>query len=228
MEKFVGENNQRMTLIFAVVLMGLLAEPLDGIAFLGMAGESGCTQPECFLPEAGRRYTFMVHYPDGDSGTLTMVPEYDGKSGILTCHSRAYSELYHKFIESNEQYQYLPDGIYRIGSIGSGVPQLWLPAELAPGIRWETDSGSHRVVACDVHCPSKLMSGTNCLQVVSHYHVMGDLEVESYYAEGFGRILSRLRSSSCPVEFELTAVENGPVISALPARSPERSARAEW
>jgi hypothetical protein len=197
----------------------MLANVGNGIAFISTAEESGCVLPECFLPEAGRRYTFMVHYPDGDSGTLKMVPEYDEKSGILTCNNRAYSELYHEFIESSEQYQYLPDGIYRIESIGSGIPELWLPAELTPGLSWETGSGSHRIVALDVHCPSKLLPTANCLQVVSRYHVMGDLEVESYFAAGFGRILSRIRSSSHPIEFELTAVENDPVVFSAPAES---------
>jgi len=202
-----GEYQWSAVIVTAVMLVAMVRSG-EGIAFTGATEEYGCAQPECFLPEAGRRYTFMVHYPDGDSGTLTMVPEYDGTSGVLTCHNRAYSELYHEFIESSEQYQYLPDGIYRLESIGSGVPELWLPAELSLGMQWETDSGKHRIVALDVRCPSKLLPDEDCLQIVSHYHVMGDLEVESYYAEGFGRILSRLRSSASPIEFELTAVEN--------------------
>lgn len=207
MKRTEGGKSRWPKVIVAVILLLMMVKAGDGIAFPGENEEQGCTQPECYLPEAGRRYTFMVHYPDGDSGTLTMVPEYDGTSGVLTCHNRAYSELYHEFIESSEQYQYLPDGIYRLESIGSGGPELWLPAELALGMQWETDSGKHRIVALDVRCPSKLLPDAGCLQVVSHYHVMGDLEVESYYAEGFGRILSRLRSAASPIEFELTAVE---------------------
>ena len=213
------EKDQRKVQIFVAVLLSLLAGSHDGIAFVGIAEERTCALPECFLPEAGRRYTFMVHYADGDSGTLKMVPEYDEKSGVLTCNNRAYSELYHEFIESSEKYQYLPDGIYRIESIGSGIPELWLPAELAPGMSWETGSGSHRVVALDVHCPSKLLPAAICLQVVSRYHVMADMEVESYFAAGFGRILSRIRSSSNPIEYELTAVENDPVASSVSAES---------
>lgn len=220
MQRSKGGNGQRKPLICAVVLLSILAKTHVGVAFVGMSEEGVCALPECFLPEAGRRYTFMVRYPDGDSGTLTMVPEYDGKSGILTCHNRAYSELYQEFIESTEQYQYLPDGIYRLESIGSEVPELWLPATLVPGMHWETGSGSHSIVALDVRCPSKLLPAANCLKVVSHYHVMGELEVESYFAEGFGRILSRMNSSSSSIEFELTAVENTPVASSPPAVSP--------
>ena len=172
--------------------------------------ESGCTLADCFLPESGRRYTYVVHYPDGDHGTMTMLPTYDEGSGILVCHNRAYSEFYQQSIDSRVHYQHLPDGIYRIESLGSGVPELWLPAELIQGMSWETGSGVHRLVDLNIPCPSKLLSGSSCMQVVSRYHVMQDIEVESYFAVGFGRILSRIRSSSSGIEFELVGFDAVP------------------
>lgn len=184
-------------------------------AATGEAG-SDCARPECFLPETGRRYNFKVHYPDGDFGTLTMVPKYDEGNGSLNCYNRSYSELYHKFIESRVQYQHLPNGIYRIEILGSGVPELWLPAQLVPGMHWETGSGRHRLVALDAPCPSKLLMNAHCLQVISRYNIMSDIEVESYFAAGFGRILSRIKSSSSSVGFELTGVEAETDASGLP------------
>lgn len=168
-----------------------------------------CNLPECYLPEPGRIYSYRVQYPEGDSGVLIMTPAYDEERGMLVCRNLVESVLHHESTEASEQYQLLPDGIYRLETPGSGVPELWLPARLFPGMTWQTGSGSHRIVNLASPCPLDLLADRFCLQVASRYHVMRDIEVLSYFAEGFGRVLSRLSLPVATIEYQLTGVAPG-------------------
>ena len=158
-------------------------------------GDGGWLLPETFLPDPGRSYTYQVTYPDGDSGPVTVVPAYDEKSGALSCHTTIWSELYQESVETVNEYRYLPDGIYFIESMGSGLPELWLPNPITAGLSWQTESSDYRVGKLAVPCPVKLLAGPSCLQLFSRPHLMPDIEIESYFAEGYGKVLARVRSS---------------------------------
>lgn len=186
------------------LLLGLAT--LSQASAADSAGEGYTVHPDFYLPEPGRTYNFMVQYADGDSGAMTMVPEPNESGGILICHQRAYSNLYQEFIDSTVQYQLLPDGVYRLESLSSGPPELWLPAELIPGVAWQTESASHRIVATAVPCPLRQLSGDTCLQVESRYASAGGLTMENFFREGYGLVFSRIGAAGT-IEFELTGVE---------------------
>lgn len=196
----------KIFLLFLLVLQSGMGQCRAADAPLAVLAEEACALAECYLPDLGKRYDFTVSYPDGDHGTLELVPEkYDG-SGTLWCKNRWYSALSNETFESAVQYMYLPDGIYEIESIGSGVPELWLPAELASGSTWQGGDATHTVQGIGVPCPLPLLKNERCLHVVSRYQIMPDVELESYYAENYGKIFSRIRSTST-VELELISVE---------------------
>ena len=171
----------------AILLMLLFAVPSPALCTMQSPPDSPSPSsdllPESFLPSPGRSYIYLVNYPDGDSGTVTVIPALDERQGLLVCKTMIFSKLYQETIETTDRYQYLPDGIYLI------------EGDITTGMRWQNESGTHQIAALGVPCPVTALANEFCLQVTSRSDFMGDIVMESFFAQGYGEVLTRVVSS---------------------------------
>lgn len=149
-----------------------------------ITGSLDLSEAQAYLPFPNKKYTYSMHYADGDQGTTSLVVgRIDNFSRISTVELIPQSEAFTThFVQGPDGINSFSDEEFQKNSY------LWLKDSPEVGDSWENNGTSYNIFNENVTCDLGFTTVKNCLAVERNYKEAGYSELV-YISPGYGEVL---------------------------------------